>query len=155
MGKVRVRAHIESIDDKTLVIRELPYGITTESFIQSVQDAVNKGKFKLASIHDYTAEKVEIELKAPRGVNVQQLMKPLYAFTQCEVSISVNLLVICNNHPVQMTTHEVIAFNTKTFRKDAPSGVVSCFRDSSTTMAAKADGAVFYSGENLSKVGSS
>ena len=89
-GKVRVRARIELTDEKILTVRELPFGVTTESLIQSVQDAVNKGKLKLSSINDFTAEKVEIELKATRGMDAEKLLKLLFAFTQCEVSISVN-----------------------------------------------------------------
>ena len=108
-GKVRVRARIDITDEKILTVRELPFGVTTESLIQSVQDAVNKGKFKLSSIDDFTAEKVEIELKAARGMDAEKLLKLLYAFTQCEVSISVNMLrwlfvwisqVLCNNKQV-------------------------------------------------------
>jgi topoisomerase-4 subunit A len=111
-GKVRSRASIEQVDEKTLVVRELPFGVTTESLIQSLQDAVNKGKFKLSQINDFTTEKVEIELRLPRGVNADQMLKPLYAFTQCEVSLSTNLLVIRENQPTQMTTSEVIRHNT-------------------------------------------
>ncbi|HBL56176.1 MAG TPA: hypothetical protein DDZ36_09975, partial [Deltaproteobacteria bacterium] len=62
----------------------------------------NKGKFKLSSIDDFTAEKVEIELKATRGMDPEKLLKLLYAFTQCEVSISVNMLLIQSNQPVQL-----------------------------------------------------
>ena len=80
-GKVRVRARIEITDEKILTVRELPFGVTTESLIQSVQDAVNKGKFKLSSIDDFTAEEVEIELKAVRGMDAEKLLKLLYAFT--------------------------------------------------------------------------
>ena len=112
IGKVRVRARIEITDEKILTVRELPFGVTTESLIQSVQDAVNKGKFKLSSINDFTAEKVEIELKATRGMSAEKLLKLLYAFTQCEVSISVNLLLIQENQPVQLTVNEVLQYNT-------------------------------------------
>ena len=111
-GKVRVRARIEITDEKILTVRQLPYGVTTESLIQSVQDAVNKGKFKLSSIDDFTAEKVEIELKATRGMDPEKLLKLLYAFTQCEVSISVNMLLIQSNQPVQLTVSEVLRHNT-------------------------------------------
>ncbi len=111
-GKVRVRARIDITDEKILTVRELPFGVTTESLIQSVQDAVNKGKFKLSSIDDFTAEKVEIELKAVRGMDAKKLLKLLYAFTQCEVSISVNLLLIQANQPVQLTVSEVLRQNT-------------------------------------------
>ena len=111
-GKVRVRAKIEITDDKLLTVRELPFGVTTESLIQSIQDAVNKGKFKLSSIDNFTAETVEIELKAARGMDAEKLLKLLYAFTQCEVSISVNMLLIQDNQPVQLNTSEVLKRNT-------------------------------------------
>ncbi len=112
IGKVRVRAHIEITDEKILTVRELPFGVTTESLIQSIQDAVNKGKFKLSSINDFTAEEVEIELKATRGMDTEKLLKLLHAFTQCEVSISVNMLLIQNNQPTQLTVSEVLRYNT-------------------------------------------
>ena len=111
-GKVRVRAKIEITDDKLLTVRELPFGVTTESLIQSIQDAVNKGKFKLSSIDNFTAETVEIELKAARGMDTEKLLKLLYAFTQCEVSISVNMLLIQDNQPVQLNASEVLKHNT-------------------------------------------
>ena len=111
-GKVRVRAKIDITDDKLLTVRELPFSVTTESLIQSIQDAVNKGKFKLSSIDNYTAETVEIELKAARGMDAEKLLKLLYAFTQCEVSISVNMLLIQDNQPVQLNTSEVLKHNT-------------------------------------------
>ena len=111
-GKVRVRAKIEINDDKILTVRELPFGVTTESLIQSIQDAVNKGKFKLSSIDNFTAETVEIELKAARGMDAEKLVKLLYAFTQCEVSISVNMLLIQDNQPVQLNASEVLKRNT-------------------------------------------
>ena len=111
-GKVQVRAKIEITDDKLLTVRELPFGVTTESLIQSIQDAVNKGKFKLSSIDNFTAETVEIELKAARGMDAEKLLKLLYAFTQCEVSISVNMLLIQDNQPVQLNASEVLKHNT-------------------------------------------
>ena len=111
-GKVLVRARIDVTDDKILTVRELPFGVTTESLIQSVQDAANKGKLKLSSIDDFTAESVEIELKAARGMDAEKLLKVLYAFTQCQVSISVNLLLIQANQPVQLTVSEVLRHST-------------------------------------------
>ena len=111
-GKVLVRARIDVADNKILTVRELPFGVTTESLIQSVQDAANKGKLKLSSIDDFTAESVEIELKAARGMDAEKLMKLLYAFTQCQVSISVNLLLIQANQPVQLTVSEVLRHST-------------------------------------------
>ena len=112
-GKVRSRALIEQVDEKTLVVKELPYGVTTESLIQSVQDAVNKGRFKLSSINDFTAESAEIELKLPRSSTSAQILKPLYAYTQCEVSVSTNLLVIRKNQPTQLSVNEVIKHNSE------------------------------------------
>ena len=111
-GKVLVRARIDVTDDKILTVRELPFGVTTESLIQSVQDAANKGKLKLSSIDDFTAESVEIELKAARGMDAKKLLKLLYAFTQCQVSISVNLLLIQANQPAQLTVSEVLRHST-------------------------------------------
>ena len=111
-GKVLVRARIDVTDDKILTVRELPFGVTTESLIQSVQDAANKGKLKLSSIDDFTAESVEIELKAARGMDAEKLLKLLYAFTQCQVSISVNLLLIQANQPAQLTVSEVLRHGT-------------------------------------------
>ena len=111
-GKVLVRARIDVTDDKILTVRELPFGVTTESLIQSVQDAANKGKLKLSSIDDFTAESVEIELKAARGMDADKLVKLLYAFTQCQVSISVNLLLIQENQPVQLAVSEVLRHST-------------------------------------------
>jgi len=112
IGKVRVRAKIEISDEKILTIKELPFGVTTESLIQSIQDAVNKGKFKLSSIDDFTSDKVEIELRAMRGMSSEKLLKLLYAFTQCEISISVNMLLIQANHPVLLSVSEVLEKNT-------------------------------------------
>ena len=111
-GKVLVRARVDVTDDKILTVRELPFGVTTESLIQSVQDAANKGKLKLSSIDDFTAESVEIELKAARGMDAEKLLKLLYAFTQCQVSISVNLLLIQANQPAQLTVSEVLRHST-------------------------------------------
>ena len=111
-GKVRVRAKINLVDEKTLVIREIPFGVTTESLIHSIQEAVNKNKIKLSAINDYTTEAIEIELKTARGTKSRELVAPLYAFTECEISISVNLLVIQNNQPVQTSVNEVLKVNT-------------------------------------------
>ena len=111
-GKVRSRALIEQIDEKTLVIKELPYGVTTESLIQSVQDAVNKGRFKLSSINDYTVENVEIELKLPRNSSSLQILKPLYAYTQCEVSFP-QIFLLSENQPTQLSVNQVIRQNSE------------------------------------------
>ncbi len=108
MGSVLVRAKIDTSDPKRLLIRELPYGTTTEGLIQSIENAARKGKLKVGSINDYTTENVEIEIQLPRGVYTQDVVDALYAFTDCEQSISVNLLVIKDGMPVSMKVSEVI-----------------------------------------------
>ena len=99
-GKVRVRARIDARGDKNIVITEIPYGTTTESVIASIEAAAQKGKVKIGGINDYTTENVEIELSLPRGVYAQEVIPQLYAWTDCEVSISSNVCVIQDRHPV-------------------------------------------------------
>ncbi|MCF7928446.1 MAG: DNA topoisomerase IV subunit A [Spirochaetales bacterium] len=111
MGKVLVRARLDTSDPKRIVIREIPYGTTTESIISSIEGAAKKGKVKIASITDYTTEDVEIEIRLPRNVYTQDVVDALFAFTDCEVSISVNLLVIQGEKPVPMTIPEVIKYH--------------------------------------------
>ncbi len=108
-GKVLVRAKLDTKDRKKIVIRELPYGQTSESLITSIESAAKKNKIKIASIDDYTTDKVEIEIKLPRGVETDDVVDSLYAFTDCETSISVNFLVIKDGKPCQMSVSEVIS----------------------------------------------
>ncbi|OHD17817.1 MAG: DNA topoisomerase IV [Spirochaetes bacterium GWD1_27_9] len=117
-GKVRVRAVIEVANEKTLLIKEIPFGTTTESLIASVDNAAKKGKIKISSINDFTAEKVEIEIKLARGENADDTLKALFAYTDCEISISVNLILIQDNKPRQMTVNEVLEYNTKKLVSD-------------------------------------
>jgi len=112
-GKVLTRARLDTSDPKRIVIRELPYGSTTASVTASIEAAARKNKVKVASINDYTAENVEIEIKLPRGVYTEELVDALYAFTDCENSISVNLLVIKDGKPVSMTVTEVVQYHAK------------------------------------------
>ncbi|MCG8479511.1 MAG: DNA topoisomerase IV subunit A [Spirochaetales bacterium] len=112
-GKVLVRAKLDTTDDKRIVIRELPYGTTTESLTNSIESAARRGKIKIAQINDYTTEEVEIEIRLPRGVYTQDVVDGLFAFTDCEQSISVNLLVIAEDKPRQMTVREVIAYHAE------------------------------------------
>jgi topoisomerase IV subunit A len=107
-GKILVRAKLDTSDDKRILIRELPFGATTESLIASIEAAAKKGKLKIAGISDFTAENVEIEVRLARGVHTNDTVDALYAFTECEQSISVNLMVIKDNKPVVMTVSEVI-----------------------------------------------
>ena len=111
-GKVLVRAKLEpTSDDKRILVKEIPYGTTTEALISSIEDAARKNKVKVASIQDYTAENVEIEIKLPRGVSAKDVVDTLYAFTDCEMSISLNLLVIDGETPRVMSVTEVLQHN--------------------------------------------
>ncbi len=112
-GKVLVRARLDTSDPKRIVVREVPFGSTTDSLIASIENAARKNKVKVAGISDFTAENVEIEIKLPRGVYTEELVDALYAFTECENSISVNLLVIKDGKPVTMTVSEVIQYHAK------------------------------------------
>ncbi len=111
-GTIQVRARIKAKDESTVVIKEIPPTTTTESLLSSIEEAVRKGKIKIKSINDYTAEDVEIEIKAPAGVTADQLIDALYAFTSCEVSISSRIIIIKNSRPVEMTVSEVLRENT-------------------------------------------
>jgi len=111
-GAVKVRARIKAKDESTVLITEIPPTTTTGSLIASIEDAVQKGKLKVRAINDYTSEDVEIELKTPAGVTADQLINALYAFTDCEISISSRITVIKQNRPVEMTVSEVLRENT-------------------------------------------
>ncbi|MEM9175052.1 MAG: DNA topoisomerase IV subunit A [Myxococcota bacterium] len=106
-GKVDLRAKIESRDKKTVVIRELPFGTTTESLIASIESAVQKGRVKLSSIDDFTTDKVEIELSIARGSDAKEVIPQLYAYTDCSVSVSSNLVVIDDRKPMQLSVTEI------------------------------------------------
>jgi topoisomerase-4 subunit A len=106
-GKVEVRAKIESQDRKTVVVRELPFGTTTEGLIASIESAVGKGRVKISSIDDFTTDKVEIDLSIARGSDAKEVIPQLYAYTDCSVSVSSNLVVIRDRKPVQMTVTEI------------------------------------------------
>jgi topoisomerase-4 subunit A len=111
-GKVKLRARIEKREGNRLVIREIPYSTTTESVIASIEDAVRKRKIKLRSINDFTAAQVEIVLTLSPGEDEEKAIAALYHFTQCEVTIHSNIVVIKGERPVQMDVEEVIRFNT-------------------------------------------
>ncbi|MDR0992945.1 MAG: DNA topoisomerase IV subunit A [Verrucomicrobiota bacterium] len=112
-GKVRLRAVLDQKDESTLVVRELPYGVTTESLISSIEDAVKKGKIKTKAIRDYTAGHVEIEIALPADASIPNTIQSLYAFTQCETSISLRPIVICEKRPVELSVHDILRHNTK------------------------------------------
>lgn len=112
-GKILSRARLDTSDPKRIIIKELPAGITTENLIASIESAARRNKIKVGAITDFTAEEVEVEIQLPRGLRAQDVIDGLYAFTDCEVSISVNLLVIRDEKPIKMTIKEVIAHHSK------------------------------------------
>ncbi|MBP5707139.1 MAG: DNA topoisomerase IV subunit A, partial [Spirochaetales bacterium] len=117
-GKVKIRAKIEIPNDKTLLIKEIPFGTTTESLIGSIENAAKKNQIKISSINDYTAEKVEIEIKPGRGETAVDIEKALYAYTDCEVTLSVNCILIMDNKPVEMSVDDVLRHNAQKLVKD-------------------------------------
>jgi topoisomerase IV subunit A len=107
-GRIRVRARIDAPNEKTVVIRDIPFGTTTESLIASIESAVQKGKVKISSINDYTTDKVEIELVLSRGIYADEVVPQLYAYTDCEISLSSNIVVIRDRHPAELTVSQVL-----------------------------------------------
>jgi topoisomerase-4 subunit A len=107
-GKVRVRAHIEELDKKTLVIRDVPYGVTTSQLMESITKANDQGKIKIKKVTDVTAKEVEIQIDLAAGISPDITIDALYAFTDCEVSISPNACVIVDQKPRFMGVHELL-----------------------------------------------
>lgn len=110
-GSIKVRAKIEKEDKKTLKITELPYGRTTQSLIDSIIKVIDKGKIKIRKIDDNTAEFVEILIHLHSGTSPDQTIDALYAFTDCEISISPNSCVIENNKPVFLGVTEMLKYS--------------------------------------------
>jgi topoisomerase-4 subunit A len=108
LGKIKVRAKLEPVGDKKILIREVPFSTTTEGLIASIEAAAQKNKVKISSISDFTTEAVEIELTLSRGVYAEEVIPQLYAYTDCEVSISSNVLVIKDRHPQVMKVANVL-----------------------------------------------
>ncbi len=107
-GTVKVRAKIEKVDKKELVITEIPYGKTTTSLIESIIKANEKGKIKIRKIDDNTSANVEIVIQLMPGVSPDMTIDALYAFTDCEYSISPNTCVISDNKPSFMGVSEIL-----------------------------------------------
>ncbi len=107
-GKIKLRAKIEIRDPKTLVITEICYSTTTESLIRSIDEAAKRGKIKIDAISDYTADRVEIEIKLPRGQYAQEMIDALYAYTECEVTLHSQIVVIKDNLPWEPNVHEIL-----------------------------------------------
>ncbi|HRX55781.1 MAG TPA: DNA gyrase/topoisomerase IV subunit A [Verrucomicrobiales bacterium] len=115
-GRIRVRARIEQSKAKQLIIREIPFGTTTVSLTDSIIKASDQGKVKIAKIEDNTAAEVEIVITLPSGVDPDQTMQALYAFSDCEVSISPNACVIENNGPRFIGVKEMLRHNVQRTR---------------------------------------
>ncbi len=107
-GTVRIRAKIEKLDSKTLVIREIPYTKTADSLQDSITKAIEKGKIKARKVLDLTARDVEIQVQLTPGTSSDKTIDALYAFTDCEISISPNCCVIEDNKPQFLTVSEVL-----------------------------------------------
>ena len=111
-GVLKVRAKIEKLDSKTLVIREIPYSKTTETLIDSILKAIDKGKIKARHVEDLTAAKVEIQVQLAPGVSSDKTLDALYAFSDCEINISPNCCVIEDNKPQFLTVSDVLRHST-------------------------------------------
>jgi topoisomerase-4 subunit A len=112
-GKVKVRAKIEVSDKKFLKIKEIPFATTTSSLIDSIIKAGDKGKIKIKKIVDNTAKDVEIEIELQAGVSPDVTIDALYAFTQCEQSISPNACVIINDKPHFLSVEDILQTSTE------------------------------------------
>mgnify|MGYP001379942779 FL=1 len=111
-GVVKVRAKIKQIDNKTLVINDLPFGVTTDKLIESIIKANDKGKIKIKKIDDNTSDNVEIILQLAPGVSPDKTIDALYAFTACETSISPNACVISNEKPLFIGVKDILKAST-------------------------------------------
>ena len=111
-GVVKVRAKIEKLDQKTLVIREIPFSKTSETLQDSIVKAIEKGKIKAKKVEDLTAANVEIQVHLAPGVSSDKTIDALYAFTDCEINISPNCCVIRDNKPCFLTVSDVLRHNT-------------------------------------------
>ncbi|HXB91114.1 MAG TPA: DNA gyrase/topoisomerase IV subunit A [Puia sp.] len=110
-GKVRVRTHIEELDKKTLLIKDVPYGVTTTQLIDSILKANEQGKIKIRKVTDNTAAEVEIQIDLAPGMSPDITIDALYAFTDCEVSISPNACVITDKKPQFIGAKELLTIS--------------------------------------------
>ncbi len=112
-GKVKARAHIEIKDKKTLLIKDVPYGVTTTQLMDSITKANNAGKIKIKKVIDNTAEHIEIEIQLPTGVSPDITVDALYAFTHCEISISPNICVIVDDKPEFLGAKQLLQYSVE------------------------------------------
>ena len=111
-GKIRVRSTIEEVDKKTLVIRSVPYGVTTTQLMESIVKANDQGKIKIKKVTDHTAADIEIIIELAPGISPDITIDALYAFTDCEVSISPNACVIVDKKPRFLSVKELLNIAT-------------------------------------------
>ena len=109
-GKVRVRAHIEELDKKTLLIKDVPYSVTTTQLMDSIVKANDQGKIKIKKVTDNTAAEVEVQIDLAPGISPDITIDALYAFTDCEISISPNACVIVNNKPQFLAVTDLLKY---------------------------------------------
>ena len=107
-GKIRVRARIEDLDKKILLIKEIPYGTTTTSLMESIVKASDEGKIKIKKVIDNTAKDVEIQVHLAPGVSPDVTIDALFAFTQCQVSISPNACIVFEDRPHFLSVNEIL-----------------------------------------------
>jgi topoisomerase IV subunit A len=112
-GKVKVRAHIEKLDKKTLVIRSVPYAVTTSQLMDSIVKANDQGKIKIKKVTDNTAADVEIQIDLAPGISPDITIDALYKFTDCEISISPNACVIVAMKPQFMDVNDLLRFSAE------------------------------------------
>ena len=110
-GVLKVRAKIEKLDSKTLVIREIPYGKTTNTLIDSILKAIEKGKIKARKVDDNTSAEAEIQIHLSPGVSSDKTLDALYAFSDCEINISPNCCVIEDDKPQFLSVSDVLRFS--------------------------------------------
>ena len=112
-GKVRVRSVIEEQDKKTLLIKSVPYGVTTTQLMESIVKATDQGKIKIKKVSDHTAAEVEIIVELAAGISPDITIDALYAFTDCEVSISPNACVIVDQKPQFLSVNELLRYSAE------------------------------------------
>ena len=111
LGSVAVRAKLDTSNAKKIIIEELPFGVDSEKMIHSIEDAIKKGRLKIQSVSDFTADTVNIEISLAKGTYTKDIVDALYAYTLCEQKISVNCLVIRDKLPHVCTISDVIRYH--------------------------------------------
>ncbi len=116
-GRIRCRAHIEELDKKSIVIRDVPYGVTTTQLMESIVKANDQGKIKIKKVVDNTAAQVEVVVELAPGISPDITIDALYAFTDCEVSIAPNACVIVEQKPLFLSVSELLKISTDRTRE--------------------------------------